>query len=188
MNAAMGPGFSPALQASRAVARGAVVGVVFAGVVSCGVAYGIAMRQAGAEQAARVTAAATLIAPGPVSPVGAMTYAEATRTFLARWRSDQTDLPGAQSTGWVAAPPAARPGDVITVWVNRDTGALTPPPITWQDAAGRAMLAAVLTALAGACIAPGVRRLVVRQASRRQARTLDAQWARIAPNWQRRYL
>lgn len=147
-------------------------------VVTAGVHGALAARSA-AERAERATVAATLLAdagPAPV-PAGPGAPTDRHRATRAVWRTGAL-----VRTGPVDAPPGARAGTVVPIWVDR-SGTPAAAPLTDADVAADTFSAAVLAAvvLSGtALVAHGaVLWLLQRSRMRRWAR----EWAAVEPSW-----
>lgn len=100
----------------------------------------------------------------------------------ARWTAPD----GTPRRGTVAVATVVRPGSTVRIWTDGHGAITSAPPTpahtrmiaaTLGTAAGCTMLAAVLVAL-------WFRRRIL---ERRRDAELDAQWARLAPHWTRRY-
>ncbi|MGH3192958.1 MAG: Rv1733c family protein [Streptosporangiaceae bacterium] len=127
-------------------------------------------------QAGRHQVPAVLLHDAP-SPAGSLEFPAPAPQALGRWAG-----PAGPRTGLVYAPPGARAGSTVMVWIDR-SGRLTGEPVAVADVAGLEFLAAVA--------APGVLSLllVVIWAYAeifldwRRMAAWDADWAATEPQW-----
>jgi hypothetical protein len=136
------------------------------------IAYSLGSRTALAEQAAWHRAPAVLLAaPG----------AGDDNQVPVRWTAPD----GTRHTGAIPAPPGARAGRTVTVWVDA-AGRLTGTPLqlsqVWDLVALVTGLAALITGLA----LLGVGQLAYAVLGRRRLAAWDADWRATEPQWSRR--
>lgn len=162
-------------RAEAAVAGGLVVaflaGAPVAGLTTGHAVYRIWSRTANAEQAAWHRVPAVLLAAVPVSG-----YDDG--QVSARWRAPD----GTRRTGTVPAPPGARAGRTVAVWVDA-VGRVTGPPVQLSQVRGTAALAAVLACLAVGCVVLGAGLLAHSVLGRRRLAAWDADWRATEPQW-----
>jgi hypothetical protein len=96
----------------------------------------------------------------------------------ARWTAPD----GTERTGRVLAPPGARSGSTLRVWVSR-SGALTGPPLTSSQVVSRAALAAVTASMAVGIVLLGAGALTRWTLDRRRLAAWDAEWRATGPHW-----
>ena len=115
------------------------------------------------------------------TPAGSLSFPVPWTQVLARWAS-----PAGPRTGKIEAPPGAKAGSTVMVWIDRP-GRLTGAPVTAAGLAGRVLLAAL-----AAPVALSVMLLVLWAYAgifldwRRMA-AWDADWAVTEPQWTGRH-
>jgi hypothetical protein len=138
-------------------------------------AYRMASRSC-TKQAAWRQVPAVLLATAPAS-----SYGEAQAPMRVRWVAPD----GTPHTGAVPAPPDARTGGTVMVWVDA-AGRLTGPPLQLSQARGQAALAAVLAPIVAGLIVLCVGQLAHSLLGRRRLAAWDADWQATEPLWTRR--
>jgi hypothetical protein len=139
-------------------------------------AYRIAFRSY-AQQAAWHRVPAVLLATVPASGFG---HFEA--TVRARWVAPD----GRRHTGVVLAPPDARAGGTVMVWVDV-AGRLTgQPPLRLSQVRAQAVLAAVLAPVVLGFMVLCAGQLAHAVLGRRRLAAWDADWQATEPQWTRR--
>ena len=137
------------------------------------VAYSMGSRTALAEQAVWHRAPALLLAAVP----GAGYDSEVS----ARWTAPD----GTRHTGPVPAPPGARAGRTVTVWLNA-AGRLTGTPLQLSQVWDLVVLVTGLAALVVSLALLGVGQLAYAVLGRRRLAAWDADWRATEPQWSRR--
>jgi len=133
--------------------------------------YHIWSRTAHAEQVAWHRVPAVLLAAVPLSG-----YDDG--QVPARWRAPD----GRRRTGPVPAPPGARAGNTVAVWVDT-AGRPTGPPVELSQVWGTAALAALLACSAVGCVVLGAGLLARSVLGRRRLAAWDADWRATEPQW-----
>jgi hypothetical protein len=136
------------------------------------VAYRMASRSC-TKQAAWHQVPAVLLATAPASG-----YGEYPATMRARWVAPD----GTPHTGAVPAPPNARAGGTVMVWVDA-AGRLTGPPLQLSQARAQAVLAALLAPLGAGLIVLCAGQLAHALLGRRRMAAWDADWQATEPLW-----
>ncbi|GAA1287574.1 hypothetical protein GCM10009658_34710 [Planotetraspora silvatica] len=140
--------------------------------------------QAALEKAGRAVVHAELLEPIAATSTSGGPSFSSSAPFHARWIT-----PGGMArTGRVDAPVDAEAGTTVRIWVDRRSGEITMSPLSREEVLTRTSLVVLLTILGCASIIAGVRFVTLRRTSRRQARTLEGEWRRIAAEWRRRHL
>lgn len=100
----------------------------------------------------------------------------------ARWAA-----PGGRArTGTVPAPPGARAGRTVLVWVDASGHLATAPPLQLSQVNDQAMLAAAAAVVALGYLLPCVGVLACGMLGRRRLAAWDADWQATEPRWTRR--
>jgi hypothetical protein len=127
------------------------------------------------KQAAWHQVPAVLLATAP-----AASYGEDQATMRARWVAPD----GTPHTGAVPAPPDARAGGTVMVWVDA-TGRLTGPPLQLSQARAQAVLAALLASIVAGLIVLCAGQLAHALLGQRRLAAWDADWQATEPLWTR---
>ena len=102
-------------------------------------------------------------------------------TVRARWVAPD----GTWHTGAVPAPPDARAGSTVKVWVDA-AGRLTGPPLQLSQARGQAVLAALLAPIVAGLLILCAGQLAHALLGRRRLAAWDADWQATESQWTRR--
>ena len=146
--------------------------------LACGQwAASAALRAQDAQRATRYQVTAVLTANAP-APVPGVYGAQLQTAAPARW----TAPVGITRTGNVFAPPGAKAGSLVTVWVDR-AGHLTSPPLQLSDVAGQRVLAALLSPVVLGLVLLGAWKLARQVLDRRRMAAWDADWRVTGPRW-----
>jgi hypothetical protein len=137
------------------------------------VAYSLGSRTALAEQAAWHRTPAVLLAAVP--------GAGDDNQVPARWTAPD----GTRHTGPVPAPPGARAGRTVTVWLNA-AGRLTGTPLQLSQVWDLVVLVTGLAALIVSLALLGVGQLAYAVLGRRRLAAWDADWRATEPQWSSR--
>lgn len=125
-----------------------------------------------AQQATRHRVPAVLLASVPAdASVGGI-------WLKARWTAPD----GAPRTGEVFAPPAARSGGTVMIWVDR-SGGLTVAPLTRSQVASQAWLAAFIGPLVLLLMLVIAGSAAHAMLDRRRLAAWDAEWRAAGPQW-----
>ena len=146
----------------------APVAALTPGHVACRMASRSCIKQAAWQQVPAV-----LLATAP-----ALGYGEYPATMRARWVAPD----GTPRTGAVPAPPDARAGGTVMVWVDA-AGQLTGPPLQLSQARGEAVLAALLAPLGAGLIVLCAGQLAHALLGRRRLAAWDAHRQATEPPW-----
>ena len=138
------------------------------------VAYSIGSRTASAQQAAWHRAPAVLLAAVPAAG-----YDD--NQVPASWTAPD----GTRHTGPVSAPPGARAGHTVMVWMGAD-GRLTGTPLQFSQVWGLVVLATGLAPLAVGVIVLCAGQLARLALDRRRLAAWAADWRATEPLWTRR--
>lgn len=153
-----------------------LIGAPLLAVASGRWAYDSARRMENAQRSIRHQVTAVLIGNAPSLPQ--TLYGAPQVDALARW----TAPGGTTRTGEVPAPPGAKAGSLVSVWVD-PAGRLTTPPLPHSDAAGQRGLAVFLAPLALGLVLLGWWKLARRALNRRRMAAWDADWQATGPRW-----
>ena len=147
----------------------------FAAHAAGGWAHACAVRDAQAQRASLVQVTATLLRAAPVLSG----YGSASGFAVeARWRAPD----GPVRTGELFLTADMAAGHSTRIWVDR-TGRLTGPPLSLDQMAGRALLAAGAAVGGLAAVLATVGWLVRRSLDRRRLSGWDAEWLANGPRW-----
>ena len=105
-------------------------------------------------------------------------YAGDDAAVLATWAAPG----GARRTGRVVAPPRARAGGTVMVWID-ESGRPAHAPVRPGPMAGEAVVVAVLAAAAAGSPLLGAAALARRVLTRRRLAAWDAEWLATGPRW-----
>jgi hypothetical protein len=144
-----------------------LAGAPLAGLATGHAVYRIWSHTADVEQAAWRQVPAVLLAAAPDDG-----------QVLARWAAPD----GTRHTGTVSAPPGAKAGRTVAVWVD-GAGRLTGPPAWLWQVQSQAALAAVLACLALGLIALCAGLLAHNLVDRRRLAAWGADWRATEPQW-----
>jgi hypothetical protein len=139
-------------------------------------AYRMASRSC-TKEAAWHQVPAVLLATAPASG-----YGEDQAPMPARWVAPD----GTPHTGDLPAPPDARAGGTMMVWVDA-AGQLTGPPLQLSQARAQAALAAVLAPLVAGLIMLCAGQLAHALLGQRRLAAWDTDWQATEPLWTRRH-
>lgn len=92
---------------------------------------------------------------------------------------------GAPRSGEVQAPPGARKGAAVTIWVD-GAGHITDPPLTRGQVTGQVITAATLGVIGFGLAVAMTLGLVHRVLERRRLADWEASWSAVEPLWTRR--
>lgn len=126
-------------------------------------------------QAGRHQVAAVLLHDAPTT-VGSLSFPAPEPQVLARWPS-----PAGPRTGKVGAPPGARAGSAVAVWLDR-SGRLTGPPAP-ADVARQVLLAALAAPVALLVLLLVLWAYASIFLDWRRTAAWDADWAATEPQW-----
>ena len=150
-----------------------LAGAPVAAVAAHHIAYTLGARVAYAQQSWRQVPA-VLLTDAPASG-----YAAA--VVPARWA-----VPGGRShTGTISAPPGARAGSTITVWLDGSGNVTSSPPLQLSQVRTQAVLATVLAALIYGQLLLGAGAVAHWWLERRRGAAWDAEWQMTEPQWTR---
>jgi hypothetical protein len=135
--------------------------------------YGAGLRAERAERAAWHQVPAVLLVTVP-----APRYAGYEASVPARW----TAPAGARRTGQVTAPPGARAGDTVMLWVDA-SGRPTGSPLQPVQVMAQAIQAGAIAAAAAFSVLLCVGVLTHRALFRRRLAAWDAEWWAVGPRW-----
>jgi hypothetical protein len=135
--------------------------------------YGAGLRAERAERAAWHQVPAVLLVTVP-----APRYAGYETAVQARWTAPD----GARRTGQVTAPPGARAGDTVMLWVDVP-GQPTGMPLQPLQVTGQAIQAAAIAAAAAFAVLLCAGVLTRRALFRRRLAAWDAEWRAVGPRW-----
>jgi Protein of unknown function (DUF3592) len=153
-----------------------LAGAPLAAVTAAHVAAAIGTRTAQAQRSWHHVPA-VLLADAPRS--GGPRYGPVAR---ARWA-----VPGGRArTGTVSAPPGARAGSTVLVWVDASGNLTKAPPLRLAQVNEQAVLAAVAASVALGYLLPCVGLLACGMLARRRLAAWDADWRATEPRWTRR--
>ena len=133
---------------------------------------------AAAQARSSVQEQATLLADAATRP----TPGSQTVPTSATWPGPD----GTAHTGAVAAPPGARAGTTVKVWVDR-SGEPVEAPLSDAAIADEALVAGAVTFLGVVIVALSVHLVVLWLLARRRARRWEAGWAQVEPLWVSRF-
>ena len=100
----------------------------------------------------------------------------------ARWAAPD----GRARTGTVSAPPGARAGRTVLVWVDASGQLAKAPPLRLAQVNDQAVLAAVAAVVVLGYLLPCVGLLACGVLGRRRLTAWDADWQATEPRWTRR--
>lgn len=152
-----------------------LAGAPFAAAAAWQATYSYGARRAHVQQAAWHRVPAVLLTSAPSTGDGYQA------TVRARWRAPD----GRRRTGSIPAPPVARPGATVMLWVDA-TGRLTGPPLQPSQVQGQAVLAAVFATLGVGLLVLCAGQLAHYLLERRRLAAWDAEWRATGPQWTRR--
>ena len=151
-----------------------LAGAPLAAVTAGHAVYGAGARTARAQQATWRQVSAVLLDTAPAAG-----FRQDQVIVAARWTAPD----GTRHAGAVLAPPGARAGRAVTVWVDA-AGRLTGrPPLQLPQVRGQAALATMLTALAAGFIVLCAGLLAHAVLGRRRLAAWDADWLVTEPHW-----
>ena len=131
-------------------------------------------------QAGRHQVAAVLLHDAP-TPVGSLYFPAPDPQVPARWAG-----PAGYRTGLVYAPPGAKAGSIVMVWIDR-SGGLSQEPAGAADMAGLELLAAVAATAVLALVLLSAWVIATATLGRYRIAAWDADWAATEPQWTGRH-
>jgi hypothetical protein len=143
-------------------------------ITSSHLVFGIASRVVQAERSWRLVPAVLLADARPSPGTGYATAAQA------RWTAPD----GSRRTGAVPAPPDAKAGSTVRLWVT-PSGRLTRTPLQPSQARGQAVLVAICTPAALGLLLLAGGGLAHRALGRRRLAAWDIDWQATEPQWTR---
>ena len=149
-----------------------LAGVPVAAIAGQHIAYGVGARALQAQRSWR-QAPAVLLADAPVSLFA---------TARARWNAPD----GTVRTGPIPAPPAARSGSTVKVWLDKSGNPTGAPSLRLSQVRRQAVLAAVLAPVVLVEVLLGVAWMLHLALDRRRLAAWDTEWQVAEPQWTKR--
>jgi hypothetical protein len=140
-----------------------------------------------AQPMARHAASSAARAEQPWRQVPAVLLDTAGQSADATVRATWTAPDGTRHRGTIIAPPGARAGSRVTVWVDASGQLTHRPPLQASQVRGQAALAAVLAPTALGIFLLCVGLLVHSELGRRRLAAWDADWRATGPQWSRQH-